>query len=181
MTSLRTRVAAAALAGSALVGAAAITAEPAVAQDTSSSRMQDRLDRMVENEDITPERAAEIQARIAERAARFEARAAQKMEQTQALADALNTTVDELKEARQAGQSLADIAAANGASLDGVTDLLTERANDRIDAAVEADRIDEAKAAEMRDQIADRVEAALNGERPERSERSGRGHGRRGR
>lgn len=182
MTSLRTRVAAAALAGSTLFAGAAVPT--ALAQDDAPqerpsredrlSRQQERLDAAVESGRISPERAAEIRARLEERVAAMEARRAEKQAAAAELAAAVGVTVDELKEARRAGQSLADVAIANGGDVDAAVDLLVSRSLEKLAQAVDSGRIDADRAAEIEAGLVDRIAARVNGEKPERGERPAR-------
>ena len=109
-------------------------------------------------------------------------RQANRQERLATLASSLGTSADELKAALKDGQSIADIAAANGADLQAIIDSMVEQANARIDEAVANGRIDEAKAAEMKANVEERITARVNGERPERGdgERPGRFRGPRG-
>lgn len=63
------------------------------------------------------------------------------------LAEELGLTADELKDALSNGQSLADVANANGVSTDALIDLLMAPMQARIDAALEAGKIDAETAA----------------------------------
>lgn len=62
------------------------------------------------------------------------------------------------------GQTLGEIAEANGSSVEALTDALTAQAEERIADALESGRIDEDKAAELEAAIDERVEAMVNGE-----------------
>ena len=101
------------------------------------------------------------------RSERSEARALKKA----ALADIVGLSVEELQEARQGGQSLADIA---GENVDEVVSFLTDNAEARIAAKVEAGRITEEQAAERLENIDERVaERIANDEVRERGSRRG--------
>ena len=65
------------------------------------------------------------------------------------IAETLGLDGAEIREALQDGDSIADIAEAQGIDLETVVDSLLAEAEERLDAAVEAGRIDETKAAEM--------------------------------
>ena len=69
----------------------------------------------------------------------------------------------ELREALRTGESIADIAESQG-RFDSVVDTLIAGAEERLDAAVEAGRIDEAQAASMLEQFEERTEDLVNGE-----------------
>ena len=79
-------------------------------------------------------------------------------------AEALGMTTDELREARQAGQSLAEIAAAQGVSVDTVIDALTADAEARIAEKVAAGELTQEEADErlagLDERVAEKVNAA---------------------
>lgn len=82
------------------------------------------------------------------------------------LTDVLGVEAEELREALMDGQSVADIAAANGVDVQTVIDALVAEANARLDEAVAAGRIDEADADEKRADIEEKITARVNGEDP---------------
>lgn len=178
MTSIRMRLAAAGLVAITLLSATAAVAPAALAQDderTHEQRREDRLARLeerlgeaVESGRITTERADEIRARIEEGIARGEARRADRQAKAEELAGVLGTTVEELRDAHKAGQSLADVATANGVAVDDVIDHLTEQASERLAQAVEDGRVDAARVAEIEATLEERITARVNGEGPER-------------
>lgn len=136
-----------ALAGAAAFGAAAITlgtAGIAGAQDT---------------EPADPAPAEETD------------RAERRAEKRQAIADAIGITVTELTEARESGETLAEIA---GDELPAVVDVLIERATARVEAKVESGRITQEQADARLEGLDERIEDRLeNG-------REGRKRGKRG-
>ncbi|NIA25108.1 MAG: hypothetical protein GWP04_06015 [Gammaproteobacteria bacterium] len=79
------------------------------------------------------------------------------------VAEVLGMSTDDLVAALQDGQTIADIA---GDELQSVTDALVEKANARIDQAVESGRIDADQAADAKAEVAERVDAMVNGEMP---------------
>jgi len=114
------------------------------------------------------------EARRAERQANREARRADKLA---VLTDALDMTADELKAARESGQSLADIASAQGVSIDVVIAAIVDAKTEKIQSFV-GDRLTQAEAdekiAELEAKVTERVNAAP-GERGD-GERGDRGH-----
>jgi hypothetical protein len=60
------------------------------------------------------------------------------------------------------GQSVADVAEDEGVELSTVTDALQARADARIDEAVAAGRIDEAKAGQLKERAATRIDKAVH-------------------
>lgn len=136
----------------ALGGGAAIAAPSAFAQEADDLTREERME------------------------ARQEARAERKAEKVETLTSVLGVTEDDLQAAREAGQSVADIAAAQGVDLQVVIDALVENAQARLDAKIAAGTVDAERAAEISDSIEERVTARVNGERPEGREGHGPGH-----
>lgn len=124
----------------ALGGGAAIAAPSAFAQDA---------------EDLTQEERTEQ---------RQEARAERRAQKVETLTNLLGISEDELQTARQAGDSIADIAAAQGVDLQAVIDALVDNAQARIDAKVAAGDIDAERAAEKTESLEERITAKVNGE-----------------
>ena len=120
----------------------------------------------------------------AEREARREAHRETREANVQELAELLNVDSETLREQlRDEGATLAEIAGTNSVPVESVVALLVEQKNERLDAAVEAGRLDAAEANEKRAEIEERVTTSVNEGRPERGEGRGeRGNrgGRRG-
>jgi hypothetical protein len=106
-----------------------------------------------------------------ERGARGERRA----ERAQATADLLGIEVDDLRAAFEEGQTLAQIAEANGVDVQTIIDAKVDAKTERINAAVEEGRLTDAEAAEKLADVEERVTTRVNEGRPERGERSARG------
>ncbi len=134
----------------ALGGGAAIAAPSAFAQEAA---------------DLTREERMEL---------RQEGRTERRAEKVETLTTVLGVSEDDLQAAREAGQSVADIAAAQGVDLQIVIDALVDNAQARLDAKIAAGDVDAERAAEISDSIEERVTARVNGERPE--DHRGRGH-----
>ena len=141
----------------ALGGGVAIAAPSAFAQDT---------------DDLTREQRIEM---------RQESRAERRSVTVDTLTSVLGVSDEDLQAARDAGQTVADIAAAQGVDLQTVIDALVDNAQARLDTKIAAGDIDAERAAEISASIEDRVTARVNGERPEgRSHHGGRHGGLRG-
>jgi hypothetical protein len=80
----------------------------------------------------------------------------------------LGIDVETLREELQAGNSIADIAVADGVDPQTVIDALITEAEGHVDLMVEDDRLTDAEAATMKARIAERVTARVNGEHPAR-------------
>ena len=78
------------------------------------------------------------------------------------LAELVGTDLEGLKSAIREGQTLAEIAEANGVEVQTVIDALVEKANLRIDAAVEAGKLTEEEAETKRSNAATRIEDVVN-------------------
>ena len=83
-------------------------------------------------------------------------------------ADYLGLENDVLRDRLSEGDSLAEIAEAEGKEVDGLVDALLAAARERLDEAVEDGRLDEAEREEMVERIRERVDALVQGELPGR-------------
>ena len=88
------------------------------------------------------------------------------------LSELSGLSVEEIRESRVEGTSLADIGEANGVTKDDYVNELVNRATAAIDAAVEAGRLSEERAQTMKDGLADRVDSIVTN-----TDEPGRGHG----
>ena len=134
---------------------------------------EERLAEAVANGTITEDEAAEKLAGIADKIdERVDAEPRERRgnggERIQGLADTLGLTVEELQAASAEGQTLAEIAAAQGISEADLVDALVAGVAEKIDAAVESGRIDADEAAEKLAQIEQRVTEGVNAEPGER-------------
>ena len=166
MKTMRTKVAAFALATAVAVGGGVAFTQSADAQVDQSAR-EERLQELVDEGVITEERADEIRARMAERAAAREERRANRTERLEELAATLGTTADELRADLRAGASLAEIATAAGVDIEVIIDQIEAQMTDRINQAVLDGRIDADQAATKLESLTERVTDRVNGERPE--------------
>lgn len=110
-----------------------------------------------------------------ERAERRAERAERRAAKAQATADLLGIEVDELRAAFDEGQTLADIATANGVDVQTVIDAKVAAKTERISTAVEEGRLTDAEAAEKLAELEERVTTRVNEGRPDRGERGPRG------
>lgn len=100
-----------------------------------------------------------------------------------AAAGYLGVTEAELRESLRAGESLADVAKAEGKAVAGLVDALVAAQTERLDEAVEAGRITKERRDEIVAGLKERVTDAVNGVRPafEGKRKGERGFGFRGR
>jgi hypothetical protein len=80
------------------------------------------------------------------------------------IAEILGLEGSEMREALRNGSSIAELAEAQGVDTADIVDAIVARAEERLDAAVENGRIDDAQAAEMLTQAAERAEDLVNSE-----------------
>ena len=83
------------------------------------------------------------------------------------VADALGLTADELSEARQSGQSISEIASANGVDVNTLIAEMVQTSNDELDEKVASGEISSEDAEDIRSGIEERVTNRVNGERPD--------------
>ena len=98
------------------------------------------------------------------------------------LSELSGLSVEEIRESRVEGTSLADIGEANGVTKDAYVAELVSRATAAIDAMVEAGRLSEERATTMKDGLAVRIETFVTStDEPRRGHGWGRGFGHGGR
>lgn len=157
----------------ALGGVAAVAAPTAFAQDDAApqervltqEQIDQKLDRLadaVESGRFTQEQADEIAERI--ESGEFVGRQGRRGHGNKlgSLTEALGIEADELRAGFEAGQTLAEIAEANGISSDDLIDTLVTQFNERIDAKLADGSIDAEKAEEIRSNIEERITEKVN-------------------
>ena len=90
------------------------------------------------------------------------------------VAELLDLSVDELRTALRDGQTIADLAAEQGVSVDSLVDSLVAAMDERLSTAVEEGRITQERADEMRANADEHLTAFVNGEH---QPRAGHRHG----
>jgi len=80
------------------------------------------------------------------------------------LAEVLGTSTDELRAALRDGQTLAEVADANGVDPEQVVEVLVDNGTERLDTAVAAGRIDKTTADEREANLSERAADLVNGE-----------------
>jgi hypothetical protein len=78
----------------------------------------------------------------------------------------LGVTEAELRASLRDGQSLADVAKAEGKSVDGLVDALVREATERLDQAVEDGKLTDAQRDELAEHLEEAITAAVNAEPP---------------
>lgn len=137
---------------------------PAAAPDRGA-RIRETLQALVDDGTITAEQADAVAEHLAEQMPRGgRGHAGGRGFDGTVVADALGVTVDELRAALQDGQSIADVAAAEGVDVQVVVDALVAEARSRIADAVADGRITQeeadARLADLEAAITERVETA---------------------
>jgi hypothetical protein len=167
-----TLVAALGLAGAAVLGPAVASADPA--GDGRMSAIREALQGLVSDGTLDDTQADLVAERLAEVApprghgpgmrGHGPGRGGHGVGKlaAEAIAEAVGVTVEELHEARHDGQSLAEIAAAEGISRDTLIDRLVALAEERIDAAVTAERLTAEQAEERKAGLEERIGAMVD-------------------
>jgi len=115
-----------------------------------ATHITEALQPLVDNGTLTDTQVqAVIEALQAARPARGDHRPGQGRPNLDNLAGVLGTDADTLAQSLRDGQSLADIAAANGVDPQDVVDAIVANMDERIQAGVEAGKIDQTRADEM--------------------------------
>jgi hypothetical protein len=86
-----------------------------------------------------------------------------KMARAEVLTELLGIEASELHEQLRSGSTLAEVAAANGVEASALTDALVTQAEERINGAVEAERITAEEAAEKLAELETRIADKING------------------
>jgi len=140
---------------------------PATDAAPDASRLEasilERLAPLVEDGTITEDQAEAVAARLAESAMDRPHRPHGFGAVPQAL-DFLGITPEEAREALAAGQTLADIAAANGSSGDELIAYLLEQLEAHLDEAVADGKITEEQQVEALENAEERITAVVNGD-----------------
>lgn len=136
--------------------------------------LDDALDELVANETLTEEQADAVRAEVAERVEALpgEGRGPGPgpgrghgpghrvlHEAFETAAGAIGIEVAELRDAVEGGQSVAGVATANGVDPEAVIDALVAAGEAALDEAVAEDRLDEDRAAEIRENLEERARA----------------------
>ncbi len=136
---------------------------------------------LVEEGVLTQEQADTVKERLREARAEFGPRLhGPRAAHTEILTDVLGVTQEDLMEARQNGESLADVAAANGVETQAVIDALVADLDEHLDLAVESERLTQEEADEKLVTGTERITDLVNGELEPGDRGRGPGHGRGG-
>ncbi|MEM9610761.1 MAG: hypothetical protein AAGA99_25345 [Actinomycetota bacterium] len=179
----RIGIAGAALAGGSLLLVPAIAGaqeddDTTTTETESESSRTSVLDELVEEGVITSDQADIIRERFEEaRGERgFRGHRGGFSHGSETVTDLLGLTQEELREELAAGQTLAEVAEAQGVSVETLVDALVADAAEHLDEHVADGDLTEEEAAERLEELEERITDRVNGEAPERGE----GFGRRG-
>lgn len=161
---------AATLAGGAVAGFAFGTPGTSVAQEAGPSaeakagkqgRLAEVLRSLVDDGTLTQEQADEIRD-AARRRAGAQRRHHRKAASVRAAADALGVDAKVLVAALRDGKTIADVAAEQDVDVQVVIDALVAKGQVRIDKALEAGKIDQARADELHTRLVEKVTTFVN-------------------
>ena len=120
---------------------------------------------LVEEGVLTQEQADTVEERLREARAEFGPRLhGPRAAHREVLTDVLGVTQEDLMEARRNGESLADVAAANGVEAQAVIDALVADLDEHLDLAVEAERLTQEQADEKLAEGTERITDMVNGD-----------------
>lgn len=142
-------VAAASLSGGAVAVAALAPIGVASAQDAPTTSDAPPTTKAPATPKVKPRVRAAVRARLGRRPGTHRGE----------IASYLGLTPEALRQELRSGKSLAEIA---GAKTPGLVEMLTNNANERIDAALESGRIDAARAAKLKEHVGAMVERLVN-------------------
>lgn len=135
-------------------------------QDVVDAMVADATDDLEAAIEALPERMAEVVERegLPERPHHRHGRFGAGLD---AAAEAIGIESEELRAALRDGATIAEVAEANDVDVQDVVDALVADAEAMIDQAVEDGRLTEEEAAERKADLPERIEALVDGERPE--------------
>lgn len=152
----------AAVAGVAISSSSGASAQEAPEDTDFISPIQEALEELVTTGTLTQAQAdAVAEALEGEIGERGFGRGQRGNGRLETVAEVLGMEVEDLVSALQEGQTIADVA---GDDVGAVTDALIAEANDRIDQAVADGRLTAEDAADKKAEVAEKVEAKINGE-----------------
>ncbi len=123
------------------------------------------FDDLVEEGVLTQEQADTVKERLREARAEFGPRLhGPRSAHAEILTEVLGVTQEDLMAARQNGESLADVAAANGVETQAVVDALVADLDEHLDLAVEAERLTQEEADEKLVEGTERITDMVNGD-----------------
>lgn len=128
--------------------------------------IDDILADLVEDGVITEEQSTQIAEALRERVGPFRGHRGgfERGARLETVAGVIDIEVDALKEALQDGQTIAEVAAANGSSAQAVIDALLAEMHTNLDQAIEDGKLTSERADEIKADAPERIESMVNGE-----------------
>ena len=145
---------------------------------TAPQTIEDVLAGLVEDGVINEDQATQIATALNERRGSFEGRhgRSDRGARLETVAETIGIDETALREALSGGQSIAEVAEANGSTADAVIEALVAETNAKLDQAVADEKLTAEEADEIRANAQDRIEAMVNGEFEGRHAFGHRGH-----
>ena len=149
------------------------TEDSATTDIDRSDRIREVLQTLVDDETISADQADAVAAHLAEQVPARDGRRGGKGfpgrgVARDAVVEVIGVDAETLRDELRAGNSLADIAEANGVEVDAVIDVLVDAAAERLETAVANERLTDDEAADRLAEVTERITARVNGERPVR-------------
>jgi len=163
--SFRAKLAVSAMGLAGLAGAVAIVPAAASAQDATPAAV----------EQVDPLLQEVPQDEESENEGRRNGRRGHRGDRGAALAELLGLETDELRDAFQAGSTLAEVAEANGVDREALVDAIVTAKTEKINEKVASGDLDAADAQERLDGLEERVNERIDRVKGERGERGDRG------
>ena len=144
------------------------SAQEVVAEDTNvtvPATIEDALAGLVQEGVITEEQSTQIAAALQERIGTFRGhRGLAGRFHLETAAETIGIDVADLADALRDGQTIAEVAEANGSTGQAVVGALVDEMNANLDQAVEDGNLTTERADEIRAEAPDRIESMVNGE-----------------
>ncbi|HZJ27454.1 MAG TPA: hypothetical protein VFF40_10675 [Acidimicrobiia bacterium] len=165
-----------------LAGAAShdteVTAEAQDGRPDPTEKIREALQGLVDDDTINASQADAVASTLAESAPRGGPGGGHhRGGGLEGVAEAIGIDADALKEALQSGQTIAEVAEANGVDPQVVVDAMVAGISEKLDQAVESGRLTQEEADQRKAEAPERVAARVNGERPEGGPGRGPGPG----
>jgi len=148
-------------------------------RDGRRANRAERLQGLVEDGTITQEQADTVAERVRNHRGRSDRGQGQRGERHRGhrnlavATEVLGVDAEELRSSLRSGETLADVAAEQGVSIDALTAALVDAKTDRLAELVDAGRITQDEADAKQAELEARITARINGERPERGRLGG--------
>jgi transposase-like protein len=151
--------------------------DPASVVNAVVTALNQRIDQAAAEGKVDADRAAKAKEKVPDLANRFVNETKSKRsgegrrhrvlrEALNAAAQEIGVSADDLKQAREDGKSIAQVAKEHDKSADDVVDAIVKKATSAVDQAVKDGKLDSKKADEIKQKLPDRAKQFVNRERP---------------